>query len=79
MQVSSTAQVLPHAPQLADVPSGVSQPLAALASQLANPLLQVPRVHVPVPQLAVALLRVQGALQAPQCVLLVNACSQPLD
>jgi len=77
--VSPIAQVSPQAPQFVLVPSGVSQPVAALASQLPKPALQLPSAQVPLPQLAVAFAREQATLQPPQWVLLVNACSQPLD
>ena len=41
MHVSPVAQAVPHVPQLVVVPSVVSQPFAALASQLALPVLHV--------------------------------------
>jgi hypothetical protein len=69
--------VVPHAPQLLLVVSEVSQPLVALPSQLPHPLLHVPRVQVPVEQLAEAFVRVQVVPQAPQLLLVVSEVSQP--
>jgi hypothetical protein len=59
-------QTFPHAPQLLVVLSGVSQPLAAIASQLSKPMLQAARTHVPVEQEALAFANAQAAPHAPQ-------------
>lgn len=57
----------------------VSQPLAALASQLPNPLAQAPSAQAPFAQLAWALANVQAVAQSPQCVASVlRLVSQPL-
>jgi hypothetical protein len=72
------AHVVLHAPQSVSVLSGVSQPLAAMPSQFAKPALHAPSVQVPVPQLAVALARLQLTLHPPQCVVVFVGCSQPL-
>jgi hypothetical protein len=71
-------QVAPHAPQSVVELSGVSQPLAALRSQLPKPALQVPSVQVPPPQLAAALARLHDTPHAPQFALVCVDCSQPL-
>jgi hypothetical protein len=78
VRLSLTPHAAPHAPQLTSVLRGVSQPLVASPSQLPKPLLQRPRVHVPVPQLAAALARVQPTPQPAQFVAVFNGCSQPL-
>ena len=72
------AQVVPQAPQLVVVLSWVSQPLAGLLSQSPKPVLQAPRVQVPVAQLAAALGKLQATLQAPQSVVVFVGRSQPL-
>jgi hypothetical protein len=78
VRASLTPQAALQAPQWVLLVSGVSQPLLALPSQLPQPGLQAPRVQVPEPQLAAALVRLHVTLQPPQWVLLVSACSQPL-
>ena len=72
------AQVAPHEPQLASELSGVSQPLAALPSQLPNPALQAPSVHAPALQLAVALAREHPTAQPPQLLRVLRGVSHPL-
>ena len=69
----------PQAEQLLVVPSVVSQPLPGLLSQLPKPVVQVPSVHVPVLQLALALAREHPTLQSPQSVFVVTLRSQPLS
>ncbi len=67
-----------HAPQLLSVFSG-SQPLESTLSQFSEPMLQVPIVHEPPAQTAVALLRVHAAPQPPQWAReLFVSVSQPL-
>jgi len=73
------AQARPHAPQFAMVSRVVSQPLAALPSQLPRPAAQatpqVPALHVAVPPAGVG----QALLQAPQWASEVRvSVSQPL-
>jgi hypothetical protein len=58
--------------------SGVSQPLLSLPSQLPQPLLQVSMRHVPVEQVAVALVREQVTPHPPQFVSVLSGVSQPL-
>ena len=74
------AQARPQTPQLALlVLRLVSQPLAALPSQLPKPGLQLATVHAPAAQPAVALASEQAAPQAPQCAgVTVTLVSQPL-
>jgi hypothetical protein len=56
-----------QAPQLAlSVPVFTSQPFDAMPSQSAKPVLQVPRPHTPVLQLALALANTQVTPQPPQ-------------
>jgi hypothetical protein len=69
----------PHLEQFEAVPSGVSQPLAVLPSQLANPVLQLPNVHVPVAQVALAFAKEHATLQSPQSVSVRMLRSQPLS
>jgi hypothetical protein len=73
-------QAAPHDPQLPALVSVlVSQPFVALASQLPNPVLHVPSVHVPETHDAFAFARLHTAPQAPQLVRLVFVfVSQPL-
>jgi hypothetical protein len=55
-----------------------SHPLAVFASQLLNPLLQVPMAHAPSEQVALALVNAQTAPQPPQFARLVSVLvSQP--
>ena len=78
-QVSSPAQASPHAAQLLLVPSGVSQPLAAAASQSPQPSSQV-KVQTPALQAgAVTWERVaQSVLQPPQwCMSLCVSTQAP--
>jgi len=69
--------LVPHAPQFMSVLSGVSQPLLSTPSQLPQPLLQEAIWHVPVEQVAVALVREQVVPQAPQFVSVLSCVSQP--
>ena len=56
-----------HAPQcVLSVLVLVSQPFAALPSQLAKPALQAPIAHTPVPHVALALAKLQRTPQPPQ-------------
>jgi hypothetical protein len=72
-------QALPQAPQLVTVVLRfVSHPVDGSASQLPNPVVQVPSVHVPVAQLSLAFARSQTTLQPPQFVSVVTDLSQPL-
>jgi len=73
-------QAEPHAPQFETFVSVfVSQPFVLLLSQFPKPELQVPRVQLPVTQLALALARLHAAPQAPQLARLVlRFVSQPL-
>ena len=57
----------PQLLQLVVVPSWVSQPLAAIPSQLPQFALQLATAHLPAPQAALALARAHGFLQKPQC------------
>jgi hypothetical protein len=69
----------PQAPQwLVLVLVLVSQPLAALLSQLPNPALQDTSAQVPVPHVAVAFDRLQVAPHEPQSDRVVTTVSQPL-
>lgn len=70
--------VMPHAPQLLVVFSGVSQPLASMPSQFDQPTLQVPSVQMPELQDAPALAREQLTPQPPQLSSELSAVSQPL-
>jgi len=68
----------PHAPQLAMVFRGASQPLPIEPSQLPNPALHVIE-HAPREQEAIPFTLLHAALQAPQCARLVWVLvSQPL-
>jgi hypothetical protein len=72
-------QPLPQLPQLATlVCVFVSQPFAALVSQLAKPGEQLPRVQTPLTQLSLAFARSQTVLHAPQSVRVLMLRSQPL-
>ena len=64
-------QAWPQEPQFAVLLSAVSQPFAALPSQLPKPCVHVPRPQVPVVQVAPALLYVQRLPHAPQLLTLV--------
>jgi hypothetical protein len=70
----------PQAPQwLLSEARLVSQPLLALPSQLPKPELQVPKVHVPPTQEALALGKTQRLPQLPQWLMLLRwSTSQPL-
>jgi hypothetical protein len=72
-------QTVPHAPQLfASVCVLTSQPLAALMSQSAKPMLQLAIPHTPMAHAPVALAGAQPIPQPPQCVRLVCvSVSQP--
>jgi hypothetical protein len=69
----------PHFEQFVAVPSGVSQPLAVLPSQLAKPALQLPNVQVPVVHDALAFGKLHLTLQSPQSVSVLTLRSQPLS
>jgi hypothetical protein len=56
----------------------VSQPLLSLPSQLPQPLLQEAIWHVPVEQVAVALVREHVIPHAPQFMSVLSCVSQPL-
>ena len=71
-------QEVPHAPQLARVVIGVSQPLESSESQSEKPALQLVISHAPVSQLSDALARSHRTPHAPQLVRVVSAVSQPL-
>ena len=78
--VFGRAQALPQVTQFEVVVRSASQPLVALPSQLPNPVLQVPMVHVDDTHgVAAALVRVgQTVSQPPQLLaLLVVLISQP--
>jgi hypothetical protein len=69
---------MPHAPQLVNVSSGVSQPFRRLVSQSPNWLEHVGTHSEPL-QLVVPCAFMQPRSQAPQCsVVLASAVSQPL-
>jgi hypothetical protein len=68
---------VPHAAQLVSDVSAVSQPFASVASQSPKPALHDEMAHAPVEHVGVALVRVHGAAQAPQCVSVLSVCSQP--
>jgi hypothetical protein len=72
-------QATPQAPQLAFVVSGVSQPVAAIASQSAKPALQLATSHTPAAHVGVASARTQAAPQLAQFVSVVSVDSQPFD
>jgi hypothetical protein len=70
---------VPHTPQLLKLVCVlVSQPLAALPSQFAQPVLHAAISQVPVAQVAVAWARSHGTPQPPQFVKEVSAVSHPL-
>src|SRR5262249_59946250 len=75
----SGGQAEPHPPQLLEsLAESVSQPLAALLSQLLNPMLQAESVQPPPMQAAMALGRLHALPQAPQLrVSLSRLASQP--
>jgi hypothetical protein len=68
---------LPQLAQFCAVPSVVSQPIAVVQS--AKPELQLPIVHAPVEQVALAFKYEQGVLQSPQSVTVRKLRSQPLS
>jgi len=72
------SHTVPQAPQLVSEVSGVSQPFASTESQLPYPEPHDAMAHMPVPQVAVALARVQATLQPPQSVSERSDRSQPL-
>src|SRR4029079_6708467 len=55
----------------------VSQPLAALVSQLPKPALQVPSVQLPPGQVSLAFARSHSTPQLPQLAVVVSEVSQP--
>ncbi len=80
MQLAPASQLLPQAPQCVLVLIGVSQPLAALLSQLPKPAAQLDTVHWPPAQPAVALDREQVRPHMPQAVgVVLRSTSQPLE
>jgi hypothetical protein len=68
----------PQPLQFDSVLSEVSQPFAGCPSQLANPLVQVPRVQTPVAQDSAALGKSQSTPQPPQFDRVLSEASQPL-
>jgi hypothetical protein len=78
MQLCPALHVTPQPPQLLELVSGVSQPLASLPSQLPKPALHVPIAHEPLAHVAVALGREQLTPQPPQLLVVVRGVSQPL-
>ena len=76
----ATTHAMPHAPQWATVVAvPVSQPLAALPSQLPKPAAQLATAHAPAEQVGVALGRTQALAQRPQLATEVaRLTSQPL-
>ena len=71
-------QAWPQLPQLAAfVVRLISQPFAALPSQLPKPLSQLETWQLPELQLVAALLSAQLLPHWPQCVLVLRRCSQP--
>jgi hypothetical protein len=71
-------QLVPHAPQLTSVVSGVSQPLPGTLSQSPKPTLHATRAHTPPAQLVAAFVRAHGTPQPPQSVSVSSGSSQPL-
>jgi hypothetical protein len=71
-------QEAPHEPQFEAVPSGVSQPLAALPSQLAKPGLHEPIAHPPAVHTAVALASKHVRPHAPQLASSVSVSTQDI-
>lgn len=67
---------LPQLAQLARVPRVSSQPLPSVLSQLPKPLLQVAMAQLPVPQVAVALVREQAVPHEPQLLSVCRSVSQ---
>lgn len=77
-----TTQRRPHAPQFAEsLPSGVSQPFAAIPSQSPKPSLQRPIPQLPPEQAGVPFAGVAQRLpHIPQCEVLVRVLvSQPFE
>lgn len=70
-------QVLPQALQCVTLPSVVSQPLPACASQSPKPAVQVPSVQTPLGHVSLAFARLHGAPQPPQSVSVSMLVSQP--
>jgi hypothetical protein len=68
----------PHEPQFEAVPSGVSQPLAALPSQFAKPGLHAPIAHPPAVHTAVALASEHVRPHAPQLASSVLVSTQDM-
>lgn len=71
------SQTVPQVAQSASVLSGVSQPLAAVASQLPQSELQAPSAQVPVAHVAAALAREHAVPHVAQLVSDVSEVSQP--
>ncbi len=72
------SQIVPHVAQLVSVLSAVSQPFAALASQLPQSELHAPSVQVPVAQLAIAFAREHAVPHVAQFASVVSDVSHPL-
>jgi hypothetical protein len=70
-------QVTPQTAQFEVVRRLVSQPSEVMPLQLPQPELQEEMAHVPEPQVAVALARLQVEPQLPQLVVVVSEVSQP--
>jgi hypothetical protein len=68
---------LPQALQCVTLPSVVSQPFAACASQLPKPASHAPRLHVPLAHDSAAFPNEQTTPQPPQSVSVVVGVSQP--
>lgn len=69
----------PHAPQSAVVRSDVSQPLASITSQFANPGSQVPMRQEPVEHVELAWSRSQSTPHAPQSKVVRSDVSHPFS
>ncbi len=80
LPLARRGQALSQRPQWSRlVPRAVSQPLAALLSQLPKPAAQAPRPHMPALHTGVPLEAIHAVPQAPQWAALVRrSTSQPL-
>jgi hypothetical protein len=75
---SVAGQIAPQPAQSVAVPSGVSQPVEASASQSPHDGLHEATPHRPVAQVAVPLATPQPVAQPPQSAVVVSKVSQPL-
>lgn len=73
----ASEQGTPHAPQFARLVSVASQPSAVLPLQFAKPMLQLPIVQMPEPQLAPAFAKLHVMPQPPQFASVRRSTSQP--